>query len=209
MAIFEPKSFLGSESRVLVIILQTPRPVLWYLATWGSWLPTLPRSQGWASACCVHTQTLTASSALTHTHAGVRTFLTSQQSPQGAGTTHLASSPPAPDTHAQALSVPHNQLLPKHRDSVSYSQTVSLPPVIVIHGQSHPLPQSCHTPEPLQHPTARYSCPNTSTSHTHTPRPATAVLCWPVHHNSTPQLSPQQEGGNPRERSPLLVTRSV
>lgn len=130
-----------------------------------------------------------------YTHTGVRTFLSSQQSPQGTGTTHLASSPSAPNTHAQALSVPHNQLLPKHRDSVSYSQTVSLPPVIVTHHQSHPLPQSCHTTEPLQHPTARYSYPNTSTSHTHTLQLPSAGLCPP----HTPQLSPRQERGNPRE----------
>ena len=126
--------------------------------------------------------------------------------PQGTGNTHLVAPLSATDTHAQALSVPHN-----HSDSPSThphnfiqsqcesptSHSLSLTP-----SQSPVTHQIPHTT--LQPSTTVQTPPHLTHTHTHTQAqlPSTGL-------STTPQLSPQQERGNPRDQSPPSVTRSV
>lgn len=67
-------------------------------------------------ACIMCTSTLSQPATCIHIYTHTPGFSPSLPAlpPQGTGNTHLVASPPATDTHAQALSVPHN-----HNDSPS------------------------------------------------------------------------------------------
>ena len=125
--------------------------------------------------------------------------------PQGTGNTHLVAPLSATDTHAKHSRFPTITVTPQaHIRTISYSHSVSLPPV--IHLASPPANLLSHTRSLIPPYSQVQLSKHLHISHTHTHTqaqlPSTGL-------STTPQLSPQQERGNPRDQSPPSVTRSV
>ena len=116
--------------------------------------------------------------------------------PQGTGNTHLVAPLSATDTHAQALSVPHN-----HSDSPSThphnfiqsqcesptSHSLSLTP-----SQSPVTHQIPHTT--LQPSTTVQTPPHLTHTHTHTHKPNCPLLACPPHPSSVHSRNEETQG---------------